>query len=51
MDDVKNQALIDTPRGRVYRTEAHADLLHHDRGCRKPPPQKGTTKKRNRRGT
>ena len=36
MQDVKNPALLNKPRGRVYRRAGHTELLHHDRGCQKP---------------
>lgn len=47
--DVKNQALLDKPRGRLYRTKKHAHLLHHDTSCHRPPSQKTAAKKNKRR--
>jgi hypothetical protein len=43
--DVKDRALMDRPRGRVYRAAPHARLLRHDPSCGKAPPRKTTTKK------
>jgi hypothetical protein len=47
--DVGDKGLLDRPRGRVYRTEEHLHLLHHDPGCRKPPSRKTADTKRKRR--
>jgi hypothetical protein len=47
--DMKNKELVDTPRGRVYRTAEHVSLLHHDSGCQKPPSQKRTTARHRRK--
>lgn len=43
--DIKNKALLDSPRGRVYRTAEHADLLHHDSGCQRPPKKTAAPRK------
>ncbi len=48
--DIKNKALIDAPRGRVYRTADHVALLHHDSCCEKAPKKNRTATKRRRRG-
>lgn len=48
--DIKNKALIDGPRGRVYRTADHTALLHHDSVCQKPPRKKPPATKDRRRG-
>jgi len=34
-EDFKNRALIDKPRGRVYRDASHAGLLTHTASCRR----------------
>lgn len=49
MSDFKNKALLDSPRGRIYRTAEHADLLHHDTGCQKPPKKTAPAAKTRRR--
>lgn len=52
MADFKNVKLVPKPRGRVYRLAAHARLLQHDAGCRRPPetrnryPKKKAKKRR-----
>ena len=43
--DLKNKALLDSPRGRVYRTADHTGLLHHDPGCRRPPNKSAPARK------
>jgi hypothetical protein len=43
--DVKDRALMDRPRGRVYRAATHVRLLRHDPSCGKAPPRKTTAKK------
>jgi hypothetical protein len=48
--DVKDKQLIDAPRGRVYRTDEHTPLLHHDACCQKPPPRKRAPGKGKRAG-
>jgi predicted nucleic acid-binding protein len=47
--DVADKALLDAPRGRIYRAARHEHLLHHDPGCRKPPATKVAIRKTRRR--
>ena len=35
-DDFGNKALVDSPRGKVYRRPAHDHLLGHSHGCPLP---------------
>lgn len=43
--DIKNKALLDSPRGRIYRTADHAPLLHHDAGCQRSPKKTAPSRK------
>jgi hypothetical protein len=46
MSDFKDPSLVSKPRGRVYRSKSHLDLLQHDRCCRRPTRKRQNARRR-----
>lgn len=36
--DFKNRALVNSPRGHIYKNPSHSHLLRHQHGCPRTPP-------------